>query len=231
MTLRAPQTLGLVALTLLAGGCSSGVFVKTVTRPTDTGEVPRAQTVPSAPYSPNYRSSLRDGFFWNKTELTVFFTNGTPTQQETTLTGAALWAGFPGSPFTFRRVESAAGADVQVSFLPPSDPSFSDGSAGSSTMYPAFGSQELVRAEIVLRNDVTGENLKTLSAHEFGHALGIDGHSQDAPDCMNEYAPNPGRITQPDANTLALIYDQGRNQSRSRSFHLGKPRHIACPSR
>ncbi len=128
---------------------------------------------------------------------------------------ASLWENYPGSPFHFTFVDKADGADITLTFVPES--TFTDGSAGSTTVYPGFDSLQLVTAEVEIRRDVAGANLVTLAAHELGHALGIDGHSPEKPDCMNEYAPNPGRVTQPDANTIASLYSSTRLKTLSQS--------------
>ncbi|MGC4045839.1 MAG: matrixin family metalloprotease [Armatimonas sp.] len=214
---------------LLLSGCGSGVFVKTVTRPAETGPIPRAQAVPAAPYTPNYRTNLRDGFSWAKSELTVYLDSTDTTQKNTVLEGARQWSAYPGSTFTFREVSSPDQADIKVTFKPAI--AFSDDSAGLTTVYPESTSNDLVTAEVEIRNDVTGAELLTLSAHEFGHALGIDGHSTATSDCMNPYAPNPARITQPDANTLALIYDTNSRARAARgrkAVQIGTPVTITC---
>lgn len=209
------QLFAVPLLALLLTGCGSGVFVKTVTRPVETGPVPRAEAVPTAPFTPNYRTNLRSGFSWAKTELTVYLDSSDATQKASVMEGAKLWSTYPGSTITFREVSNPAEADIKVKFLPTS--AFPEGNAGSTTVFPEYNSNDLVRAEMEIRDDVAGADLVTLSAHEFGHALGIDGHSPESPDCMNAYAPNPGRITQPDANTLAFIYDTNSRARAARS--------------
>jgi hypothetical protein len=195
MTLRTLSLLTVAALLLT--GCGSGVFVKTITKPDNT-PVPRAQTPPVAPFTPNYRASLRNGFYWPKTNLTLYLASPTDAQRASLVEATKLWESYPGSPFKFTFVDKADGADITL-----------------TTVYPGFESLALVTAEVEIRRDVAGANLVTLSAHELGHALGIDGHSPEKPDCMNEFAPNPGRITQADANTLASLYSPTRLKSPS----------------
>jgi hypothetical protein len=213
MTLKALSLFSTTAL--LLAGCGSGVFVKTVTKPDNT-PVPRAQAVPAAPFTPNYKASLANGFYWGKTDLKLYVASPSETQLASLKESAKLWETYPGSPFHFTFVAAPEGADMTLKFV--LENAFDDGSAGSTTVYPGFESLQLVTAEIEIRRDVAGANLVTLAAHELGHALGIDGHSPEKPDCMNAFAPNPGRVTQPDANTLASLYDPAR-RSRATTLH------------
>jgi predicted Zn-dependent protease len=51
-------------------------------------------------------------------------------------------------------------------------------------------------------------DISAIAAHEFGHALGIDGHSADSRDLMHPIhnMGAPCRITSRDLNTLLWLY-------------------------
>lgn len=53
---------------------------------------------------------------------------------------------------------------------------------------------------------VPNESLYTTALHEFGHALGIRGHSSDKSDIMYASVNNVQGLSQRDKNTLALLY-------------------------
>ena len=198
--------------TLALSGCGGGSNPLLSTAP--TGGVPRATAVPTAPFTPNYIPSLETGFHWTKDTLKVFVdAPQTDARVASVKEGVALWTSFPGSPFRAEYVASAEGADVTVKFVPQS--ALPGDFAGNTTTYHLEPSMELAEAQVELRDDVKNANLVTLTAHEFGHALGIHGHSAEASDAMFPVAPNPGRVTQPDANTIAEIYEEGRARSAS----------------
>ena len=204
------STLAVVAISGCGGG--SNPFFTTVTKPAPTGDVPRATAVPSAPFAPNYLADIEGGFHWSHAVLKVFI-DAPATDKRVALVkeGAELWTSFPGSSLKFEYVASADAADITVRFLPPS--AFEEDFAGNTTSYHLDPSLELTRADVELRNDVPAANIATLTTHEFGHALGIDGHSATKTDTMYPVAPNPGRVTQPDANTLASLYQDSTGRS------------------
>ncbi len=53
---------------------------------------------------------------------------------------------------------------------------------------------------------LTTEKLVQAVAHEFGHALGIAGQSDDRLDLMYPFAHYPAVVTNRDVNTLKIAY-------------------------
>lgn len=114
----------------------------------------------------------------------------------------------------YQVVTKPALAEVTVAFLPHESVPDQGGACGHTTV--AFLNLTLNSADIVLATtDVTPMDLQATAAHEFGHALGIDGHSDDPGDLM--YAvlirsaaadlPLPSHtLTARDLNTLKVCY-------------------------
>jgi len=65
----------------------------------------------------------------------------------------------------------------------------------------------LLRTTDSAGNPMTLERMKASSAHEFGHALGIEGHSNNANDLMSIYYGH-GVVSAGDAATLRYLYHQ-----------------------
>jgi predicted Zn-dependent protease len=82
----------------------------------------------------------------------------------------------------------------------------------AETSYELYVSSNRVlshRCSILLSPNQTGKYLQAAARHEFGHALGIWGHSPDSNDALYfSQVRNPPPISARDVNTLKRVYQQ-----------------------
>lgn len=181
---------------------------------------------PSAPAgidAPDYASVLGSEHMlhWERMPLRLVFLPSsvwTTTAQDTrqaVLSGFAEWSDATHGVICTQVVTDPAQADVMVlldtqAFVP---------GRGAAVGYTNidFTDLTLEKATINLAlGDITPSKLQTVAAHEFGHALGIDGHSDNPHDLMYPVPvhlklvkgtpkPIPPRpVTERDFNTLKL---------------------------
>ncbi|MCC5642423.1 peptidase [Nostoc sp. CHAB 5824] len=84
----------------------------------------------------------------------------------------------------------------------------------AQTTYELYTSNKVLshRFTILLSPSQTGEYLIAAARHEFGHALGIWGHSPLQTDALYfSQVRNPSRISVRDVNTLKRVYEQPTN--------------------
>jgi hypothetical protein len=180
-----------VVLSLVVLGCGSG------------GGGGRITDCDPDAITPNYVTKLSHLFNWSGFPITVFFVRDaefTAARRLIALQGFDQWVTATGSKLTYSEVSSSSEADVTVKF----DPTTAN---GLTTMH--FTGLEITLAEMELGvKDQMATDLECVAAHEFGHALGIDGHSDDENDLMyfqhvvGELCP----ITTRDQNTLKTGY-------------------------
>ena len=180
-----------------------------------------AQANPSATnyaHAPEMRRLLH----WPRFPLRVCFTPGgltTPTREAATRAGFDEWVSATRQFVRYAIVSDPAQADVTVAFLPEAAVP-GQGEATGNTGF-TFTGLVLKKARIRLATGgAAPADLQTTAAHEFGHALGIDGHSDDPADLMFPVLerstslsadtpgppPAPHGLTRRDFNTLKVCY-------------------------
>lgn len=112
---------------------------------------------------------------------------------------------------------------------------FGDDWLGYASVWVDTACSQLIEADVVFRNDTTytsglpsqGTNelsLATISAHEFGHALGLDHNTDDYPAIMNRhvFAENVSEVRLGEDDYAALLSLHPLPTSTGRNFMLTK---------
>ena len=178
-----------VALTGCGGGGSNGV----------------PSTCDTTSYSPNY-ANLSQLRHWNGFPLRVFLGPANQATIDLTLRGFDQWATATNGRVDYVLVNSAANADVTVTF----DVNTGGPQLGLTTV--TFQGSTIFQAEIeffyVPSNQPGAARINQVTAaHEFGHALGLGLHSPIDTDLMAAQTDGSNRvITNRDLNTLLTAY-------------------------
>ena len=117
----------------------------------------------------------------------------------------------------FRLTYFPDGADILVSWVRTLEVADREHPLGVSELQRTGQDEFRVEMRIGLRDgrtrkSLTHEQMKTVLLHEFGHAIGLWGHSKDKTDVMY-YAADALSPTQRDANTLKMVYSHKLNHS------------------
>lgn len=191
------------------GGGTSGPATPTAT-PTPTTPINRSCTAQT--YRPNYVVNPDSDFRllrWPVFPLRVFFVQdeqNTEARRSLAIDGFDKWGPATNNGATYRVVSQQSDANVTVRFFAykggPGD------SLGDSQLsfFEESGTLSFARVNIGITGD--NRNDEITATHEFGHALGIYGHSPN-PDDLMYFEGNDtrgGELTSADANTLLTSY-------------------------
>ena len=203
---------GLV-LVLVLSGCGGGSG-STVPIPGDTPRpTPTATSGPTRSFTPNYIADIETLRRWRQFPVRVAFVRDaeySAAAQQRALAGFDFWLRkIPDGP-TLTVVSPSQESDLKVSFY-EFDPQVTD-TLGVTRVFsstnPAFAGT-IARAE--MRLGITGNNTLDIAtaAHEYGHALGVLGHSEN-PDDLMYFQGNDnrsGQLTRADVNTMLTNYN------------------------
>ncbi len=179
----------------------------------------------SRAFAPNYNPRVESDGTWSGRTLRVFI----PASAEAYVVPALnRWVESTGSFFNWNRVATKEEAQVSFTMVPLTD--FTGGAVGKTRYTYNTGRNELLTAEVLIADTGSDTDKIRVAVHEFGHALGIHGHSDTEPDVMYPTLTTRNVITERDLNTLFYIYRNtvAGNGDASRSVGQEKTVTLTC---
>lgn len=178
-----------------------------------------------APPGPNYAHApdMRALLHWERFPLHIFFPASRLASRERkalALAGFDQWVQATHGVVCYQVVPTESQADIAVTFTSHAL-TFGFSTIGGMTTLTCTGAVLKKAAMEIVEKDDDPIGFQAISAHEFGHALGLDGHSDDPDDIMYPVVtytlftirndeivlPTPPRVvTRRDVNTLRAAY-------------------------
>lgn len=165
--------------------------------------------------SDNYVANATDGKSqiqkWNKKYITVYIDNN-PTYIDAVRDAFSSYNDRLSGFIKFGIVNEKSRADIFVHFTPIielSDPAAQQKIAGLTSTTTSGNDIESVKIQLLTNMNgqpVTKEQMYHVALHEIGHALGINGHSQDPNDIMYYSTTNAMTLSNRDVATIKLLY-------------------------
>lgn len=214
----------LVIVVVESAGCGSGggsyALVaggnKTAGDVTTTGASSGVGACRGTSYLPNYANGIdpADGlpnrlYHWQKFPITVYIQSSnytTPLLLQQIETGFNWWVNSTSRLVSYQVVNTPAQADITVQFEAKGMTGY-----GALTSYSVDGSGNIQPGATITFNMTylsQVADITPVAAHEFGHALGIAGHSDQTTDVMFD-GPSTYSLTElsnRDVNTLLTAY-------------------------
>jgi hypothetical protein len=196
-------------------------------RPVLGAQQPSSGAAPAAgTYAPNYAGVVHLDLSrrWGWLPLRVYFDTGgayTSDRERAARAGFDEWTTATGGVLGYVVVPSLDRADVQVLFYSDAHLPSSQTTVGNTQTMTRGNWMHAARLELATGGVMASNDLLTeVAAHEWGHVLGINGHSQDDRDLMypttvyvirdgilEPAAPQgPRKPTDRDLNTIKLLY-------------------------
>ncbi len=230
--------------------------------PTPTPTLPAKDRAIAANFTPNYipAQSARYLHWANNKNIRVFIGpsinnifNKTPVNNIDAVRASAAvrealdsWTTSSTEDFRFTVVDRESDADIEIYFVDElrrlnGEVATGIGSASYSFGFPDSNDNTrgiLENAEIQIVASQPATNLADTIAHEIGHSLGLESHSEEANDLLFAVSTPPTVITQRDQNSLFFLYysptavsnQSATPSSRARTTAVGQDE-IICRAR
>jgi len=166
-------------------------------------------------FSPNYSLEIdsitnkpNQLYHWAAFPVHIYFIPSdlmTSTRKTQALSGFQWWADATNNGVQMLIVEDPKKAEIQVQCAERGETNY-----GAITDYHIDGNRSLISATITFNMTylATIDTIQSVAAHEFGHALGIGGHSNTPGDIMSSTSSvyQDTGLTARDLNTLKTAY-------------------------
>ena len=179
----------------------------------------------SAPDTPNYAhsSQMTRLLHWPHFPVRLYFSAtpyATAERRTLALSGFDEWGRATQGVVCYQIVSDPAQADITVTIASSVDVPKEARALGQTTLTYTGTLLSKAMVQLVVRDDEPAE-FQEICAHEFGHALGLNGHSDDPDDMMFPVLSHslfqvkndeldclcsPGSVTTRDVNTLKIAY-------------------------
>ncbi|MCX7992322.1 MAG: matrixin family metalloprotease [Fimbriimonadales bacterium] len=192
--MRALTGVGLILVGALLSGCGGG-----------GAQVGEQRVCSANTFVPNYVPQLERLLYWDRFPVTVYFerdANYSDYYRTLALQGFDQWVDATGNVVRYQVVQNPDAAQITVYFKPDTRNGLT-----TYTYYPSNGRLRDAKVEIGVRGN-NPIDIRSVAAHEFGHAIGIGGHSTNPEDMMypNFVTSVPLQISQNDLNTAKTAY-------------------------
>lgn len=152
--------------------------------------------------------------------------------------GIDRWATVSNGKLSFTYVSNPEAADIKIFWRAMLDSKLTGSEVGTpytaGVTTPEYSGKELYAMAITLTTtDPNGkthtpDDIEKVATHEFGHALGIMGHSDKTSDLMYPSSQTDGSLTKRDINTINLLYELDPDISNFRNTKTGNKTTVAA---